>query len=75
MKKTKEVSRDSGLLEGAFITAIVYVSAILIPMIIICCYVVKCRQHCCLKVMIWVQLGVEFAMCLVCMILSLASQD
>ena len=73
MRNTDIEANGEDLLTGAFITAIVYVSGILIPMIISICYVVKCRTHCCLKVTVYLQLAIEFCLALVIMILAFES--
>ena len=66
-----DLSTGGDLLTAAMITAAVYLGLVLVPAIVIFCIVVKCRTHCCLKVMIIVSLSVEFALGLVVMILSL----
>ena len=71
----EKLETGGNLLTGAMITAAVYLGLILIPTIIIFCIVVKCRTHCCLTVMISVTLGVEFALGLVVMILSLIASN
>ena len=57
--------------EVAFALACVHVCAILGPMVVMCCIVTKCRQHCCSSVMILVSLGIELCLCIPVSVLSL----
>ena len=59
----------------AFIFASVHVGVILGPLITICCIVVKCRQHCCFKVMMFVALGLEIVLCIPASIFATLAQD
>ena len=55
---------------AALIIASCQIGIILGPLITICCIVVKCRQHCCFKVMMLVTLGIEVCLtipaCILC---------
>lgn len=73
MRTTSATDKGDDMLRASFIVCIVYVAGILIPTILICCLIVKCRQHCCLKTTVWIQLGLEIALSLVCMILAFVS--
>lgn len=52
------------------VIAIVYVSLILFPAFFIMCIVIKCRRHCCLRLLFFITLCIEFCLSLTCMILA-----
>ena len=61
-------------LRGAFITAIVYVSLVFIPAIIVCCIVVKCRgKSCCLVTWVFIQFFFELGTALAVIILAIVA--
>ena len=55
------------------IIAIVYVSAISIPTVIVFCCVVKCRRNKCLPYLVTATLLAECALSLTCMVLAFVS--
>ena len=57
----------------AMIFTIVYEGLILIPTFFILCMAIKCRRHCCLKLMVIITLLLEFGIALTCMIMALSS--
>ena len=60
-------------MSAALIIASCHIGLLLGPLITICCIVVKCRQHCCFKVMLWVTFGVELCLVIpVCVLSNLA---
>ena len=68
-----DLTDGDALITAAMIMTIVYLSLILIPTFFIMCIVVKCREHCCLKVLAIVTLATEFAISLPVMILSIVA--
>ena len=63
------------ILTTSFIMACVHVGLLLGPLIAICCIAVKCRQHCCFKVMVIVTCCIEIALCIPISILAVAAQN
>ena len=59
----------------SFIIAASHIGIILGPVITICCIVVKCRQHCCFKVMVLVSLGIEISLCIPVAVLAILAQN
>ena len=60
----KDVEDGKNILKSAMITTCVYLGLIVAPTVIICCIVVKCRNHCCLKALTISTLAVEFSICI-----------
>ena len=77
MQDTDIDSLDSGsdLLQGAMITAIVYVSAILIPAGFVLGIAIKCRKHRAMKILPLVTLLSEVAIAITCVILALIARS
>ena len=65
-----DLKSPANLLTAAMIIAIVYVSCIGFPTFFIMCIVIKCRTHCCLRVLFYITLSIEFVLSLTCMIMS-----
>ena len=59
----------------AFIFAMVHVALLLGPLITICCIVVKCRQHCCFRVMVFITLGLDILLCIPASIFAILAQN
>ena len=74
-EKSSQASDGSWMMVTAFIFASCNVGLILGPLITICCIVVKCRQHCCFKVMMYVALGLEIVLCIPASIFATLAQD
>ena len=70
----EDLESPSDLLTAAMIIAIVYVCAIGFPVFFIMCIVIKCRTHCCLRVLLLITLIIEFCLSLTCMILAFVAQ-